>query len=352
MQESFKIPTASFPSVSGAVCSFDSQYAGLPLKSHTVAVTGYQSGSGTPSPSNPRALNGWTSANIYHTNENINIFTYTSEDTQGVARTVNADKSISLSGTSTAFIGRFLGTAYLKKGTTYYLSGGISNRIYIAFYTVDLGVFAQDTGSGASYTPTEDMLVNTYMAITGNTNCNDKVIYPMFSLSSGAEYVTPVGTTATINFGSTIYGGNYDAISGVLTKTHDLMSGSYFINPQNNNDGTGTVCFILASNTPFKPPVNYCMCNILQSSNENWNALPANSYSISNNTYIVVCSDTPNQTRSQFIDWFDNNVQMCLELQSSTTIQLPPVRVETLEGVVNNIWADTGDTTLQYIKLG
>ena len=220
-------PPLSFPSVSGAVCSFDSQYAGLPLKSHTVAVTGYQSGSGTPSPSNPRALNGWSA-----------------------------------------------------------------------------------------------------ITITANS------------------------VPTVISIGSTIYGGNYDAISGVLTKTHDLMSGSYFINPQNNNDGTGTVCFILASNTPFKPPVNYCMCNILQSSNENWNALPANSYSISNNTYIVVCSDTPNQTRSQFIDWFDNNVQMCLELQSSTTIQLPPVRVETLEGVVNNIWADTGDTTLQYIKLG
>lgn len=38
MQESFKIPTASFSSVSGAVCSFDSQYAGLPLKSHTVDI--------------------------------------------------------------------------------------------------------------------------------------------------------------------------------------------------------------------------------------------------------------------------------------------------------------------------
>jgi hypothetical protein len=36
---------------------------------------------------------------------------------------------------------------------------------------------------------------------------------------------------------------------------------------------------------------------------------------------------------------------------SVQTIQLPPCPIDTLEGV-NNIWADTGDTTLQYPKFG
>lgn len=38
-------------------------------------------------------------------------------------------------------------------------------------------------------------------------------------------------------------------------------------------------------------------------------------------------------------------------LPSVQTIQLPPCPIDTLEGV-NNIWADTGDTTLQYPKFG
>lgn len=36
---------------------------------------------------------------------------------------------------------------------------------------------------------------------------------------------------------------------------------------------------------------------------------------------------------------------------SVQTLQLPPCPIDTLEGV-NNIWADTGDTTVQYIKIG
>lgn len=38
-------------------------------------------------------------------------------------------------------------------------------------------------------------------------------------------------------------------------------------------------------------------------------------------------------------------------LPTVQTIQLPPCPIDTLEGV-NNIWADTGDTTLQYPKFG
>jgi len=36
---------------------------------------------------------------------------------------------------------------------------------------------------------------------------------------------------------------------------------------------------------------------------------------------------------------------------SVQTLQLPPCPIDTLQGV-NNIWADTGETTVQYIKIG
>ena len=46
-----------------------------------------------------------------------------------------------------------------------------------------------------------------------------------------------------------------------------------------------------------------------------------------------------------------NALQVCYQLETPTTIQLPPCPIDTLEGV-NNIWADTGDTTLSYITIG
>ena len=71
MIESFKIPTANFPTVSGAVCTFNSQYEGLPLKSHSVDVVATQIGSGTPSPDNVRAISGWNGAVISHCGINL-----------------------------------------------------------------------------------------------------------------------------------------------------------------------------------------------------------------------------------------------------------------------------------------
>lgn len=44
-------------------------------------------------------------------------------------------------------------------------------------------------------------------------------------------------------------------------------------------------------------------------------------------------------------------VEVVYELDTPQIIQLPPCPIDTLEGV-NNIWADTGDTTLQYPKFG
>lgn len=44
-------------------------------------------------------------------------------------------------------------------------------------------------------------------------------------------------------------------------------------------------------------------------------------------------------------------VEVVYELATPTTIQLPPCLIDTLEGV-NNIFADCGDTTLEYLKAG
>ena len=246
MFESYLKPPISFPSVSGSVCTFNSQYAGLPLKSHTVAVTATQSGTGTPSPSNPRSINGHSIINISQ---------------------------------------------------------------------------------------------------------------------SGADTSNP--TVYTITIGSTVYGGEYDGRSGVFKVTHE---GVVFDGSTDELWQTATVSGVtyyylentLNVDNSFRTSLTnpLCKCNLYKEDN-----------SILNSSYLANCADFSFCNQSTFPKrlWVINrsitsladfktalsnqNLVIVYPLATPMTIQLPPCPIDTLLGV-NNIWADTGDTTLQYPKFG
>lgn len=69
MIESFKLPTITPETLTGSIVSFNDEYGGLPLKSCTSLITGYQEGSGTPSPDNVRPLVSFSSANIVNVSD-------------------------------------------------------------------------------------------------------------------------------------------------------------------------------------------------------------------------------------------------------------------------------------------
>ena len=67
MIESFKLPVITPETITGSIVSFNDEYGGLPLKSCTSLISGYQEGSGVPSPDNVRPLHAFSSANIGQT---------------------------------------------------------------------------------------------------------------------------------------------------------------------------------------------------------------------------------------------------------------------------------------------
>ena len=229
------LPPLTFPTLTGSIVTFNSQYAGLPLKSHKVAVTATQSGSGTPSPSNPRPISGYSAINISH---------------------------------------------------------------------------------------------------------------------SDADTSNP--TVYTITIGSTVYGGEYDARTGVFKVTHKgilardvsgwAKSGSVFY--RNFSD----VWTAITPDTPTgRKPL---LCSHFDYSNSSIIADLKIGYGGANNNGNIVIRYDALSTISDFNDYITNNdVFIVYELATPQTIQLPLCPIDTLEGV-NNIWADTGDTTLQYIKIG
>lgn len=54
-------------------------------------------------------------------------------------------------------------------------------------------------------------------------------------------------------------------------------------------------------------------------------------------------------TVEEWRTWLASNpLQLCYELATPVTYHLTPQEVDTLLGV-NNVWADTGDTTAEYV---
>lgn len=210
--------------VSGPVCTFNSQYA-LPLKSHKVALTAIQSGSGTPSPSNPRPISGYSAINISQ---------------------------------------------------------------------------------------------------------------------SGADTSNP--TVYTIQIGSTVYGGEYDARTGVFTATH----GSFAIGDKNWGY-TNTRFYVSVADIPnYDPTVEadiICECYRPFRYTSQTDLSVASYYK-----YVYIRDDSFSGNISDFKTAM-GTCKIVYKLDTPFTIQLPPCPIDTLEGV-NNIWADTGDTTLQYMRVG
>ena len=74
MIESFKLPTITPEALTGSIVSFNDEYGNLQLKSCTSLISGYQEGSGIPSPDNVRPLVSFSSATL---TENGNTHTFT-----------------------------------------------------------------------------------------------------------------------------------------------------------------------------------------------------------------------------------------------------------------------------------
>lgn len=227
MIESFKIPSATFPTLTGSIVTFNSQYADLHLKSHKVSID---------SVSGVSAINvSATSKNLFNINALI--------PNKGLD--VTTGEEISQSSTKiTPFIPVSAGAYYWNGNSTrpYFYD---SNKAFIerGNYLINDNTFTVNEGVGYVR----------FQASNANWNIPDLQL----EKGSTATAYDPFGTYTTINIGQTVNEGEYDSRTGILEVT----------------------------------------------------------------------------------------------LPSVQTIQLPPCPIDTLEGV-NNIWADTGETTLQYPKFG
>lgn len=208
-------PPLSFPSVSGSIVTFNSQYAGLPLKSHVVDVDYTGSAVSRIVVHSPSEFVG-----IYPLNDD-------SDTVDGIDYTINKSGLITLSGTSSSSITLYIDIKECvlpsdNGRTVYFNNDFVSSNVRIYFYN-------NSTNIDNWLLNVKNRTYTNYSALAGQTvnkirmDINDAV-----SVNGSFQIFFSVNNndnTFNIAFPTPIYGGSYDCLTGIVTSNKDSGGG-------------------------------------------------------------------------------------------------------------------------------
>ena len=351
-----------------AAVSFEAEHGGLPLKSCTARIVAVQAGSGEPSPSNIRAISGWTGTKLSHCGGNLvpDSWYSTSLSNSGVTGAKEGDSFV-LNGVSTSssginwYIKRYdTASEFSLPAGTYTLSG-ISgpladNAPMLALYkrangsNVQIGYCQQKAGfTSRTFTLTEYtehlflvIVVRAGSDVTGYT------IKPMLEPGEDASEFSPYGSWNAINVpfpsaAGTVYGGTIDVTAGVLT----VIYGSADIGDLNWARSTSYTNPVFHVAVPGrKAGSNQVLFPVYAVTDRSLNTMPdytCRPHGTSSRLYI---RDDRYATVDAFIAAM-SGVIFVFELETPVSYQLSPQVIKSLAGV-NNIWADCGNVAVEY----
>lgn len=253
MFESFLKPPITFPTLTGSIVTFNSQYAGLPLKSHKVNIDSVSGVSAFKISASSKNLVSW---------ENLNLHGWGGSDSTLVSQ-----------------------LNHLTEGT----------------YTVQYKI---------------------------------KVITLQSGYTSGNYGLLLRAVNEGVNFNITMRDDKTDVSEGdIFTYTATFTLTSEYV-------GKFTSAYYYTGRSPAN---NSDYCDYYDFQIEN--GTTATAYEQPTDFYLSI-GQTVNEGE------YDARTGILeVTLPSVQTIQLPPCPIDTLLGE-NNIWADTGDTTLSYIIIG
>lgn len=321
-----------------------------------------------PNPNAICPITGSDGVTVKRTGKNLLKYPYSaSSDTiNGVTYTVNSDGTVTLvSGTATAEVAitlqsasnlsHLIGHEVTLSGTP---SGGSATTYWLQWYLSTDNRTSVEYGSGVTFTPTLTTgniairVKNGYTIPTGGL-----VFKPMIRMASiaGDTYEPYTSDSLSTQFGSTVYGGEVDLVSGVLRVTDGFKT----LNGSESWSAHGSIASWFYLDSVF---------------DDSYVDITAKDFAISNkyvqNAYNlaaayengefgiglptggshnrIVIKDTAYSTVAQFQTALGSTpVQVAYRLATPTEVQLTPSQLSTLLGS-NNIWADTGDVSVDY----
>lgn len=347
---------------SGSIATF-SDGAPAPVRDLVAEIVPIQSGSGDPSPDNVRAISGCTECNVGVCGVNVLPTPdpdYTS--LKGITMAIGDDGTLTLDGTAT-------NTTYIRgKFVSPLPTGDYSFAMFnpVADSNIKISLRPENYDSGSvggwhTMNSINDAFAFTTVApayywqiqIDTGVTLNNFKLSPMMAVGSQVpttyEPYNADSTTHTISFASagTVYGGSIDVTTGVLTVDSAEVDlgvltwtnrGTYFdagfsayspITPISDSSPLDAICEC------YKPSYLNDAANYIITMN------------IAGTTIYTRDGSKSAMTGDEYKTALSGK-KLVFKLATQQTYQLTPTEVKTLLGN-NNIWADTGDVTVEYV---
>lgn len=302
-----------------------------------------QAGSGTPSPSNVRAISGRTEITVTRAGKNL---------IEGKLANLNIGSDGTL--TSTTEFNVFF--AKVKQGNIYSITTqeANTNRVY-AFYE------SKPTTTSVSYNGSRTIAsgVNSFTApIDGYVAFRAVAGFTAPQLELGSTvtaYEAPNVNDYTIQLGDTYYGGTLDVTTGLLSVTSKYVDLSTLTWELQSYPISGTTYYFWITQDLVdeikRPSTN--SENPIWLLTDRYQTVRATAI-VGTENYITVgvygnvnCSTNPLSTS----DTDKPTGQLVYELTTPITVQLTPQEIQMLQGN-NTIFTDSGDTSIQYYANG
>ena len=313
------------------IVSFNDGADDVPISEGTFYIAPSQSGTGTPSPSNPRPIVGYTGMTINQTGKNL----------------IKPDKYQASS--SILDIGQTDNTSFgtfLKAGT-YTISYAITSGSCYIYRREQNDTSNTNLGRGTSKTFTIDKDGNYRFWLYGDdavyANVSDVLLEVGSSVTTYTAYTAP--ETLAVSWqteAGTVYGGELNVTTGVLTVTHEIVT-DFSALALNGTSSTGAYRYTLAVSGMSDYNVATCISNILKY-RVAWNADANEFYNMNNTLAIFLSIDNEADARTFLAS---NSCQIVYPLATPVTYQLDPHAINTFYGA-NNFYCDTGDSQLNY----
>lgn len=344
-----KAPAVTETTESSAIATFSDGADDLVMHNVVVEINPVQSGSGDPSPSNIRPISGWTGCNVTRTGINV----WDEEWENGYYSRATGEKA----GNSDTKYFRSKNYIPCAPNTSYYLkapSVHASNNTYFAvlFYDADksyISAINSGIGNTVRTTPQNAHFMTLYIEVgtSGATYQNDiSVNYP----STDTDYHSGTANeTISVSWQTevgTVYGGTIDVATGLLTVDRAFA----LLNDASQwREVSGNPKYRYSTEFADRKKYNnsydgLSACSYIQINASEYTNTGRWVSSSSNNFGIESSSLTLAQIQQ---DATDGKIAIVYELATPQTYQLTPQEVKTLLGT-NNVWADTGDTSVTY----
>ena len=326
---------ASMPhdTASGPIASFPDG-AAMPVRDLSVDIEPVQAGSGDPSPDNVRPISGWTGVNVYRTGKNL--FGYSLPIHKGYwseTSFVGNDSVLTLENAT--------GWTNLRvpvpEGATITISGmQAKSGVYSAWLGSDdptdvVSRFFNYSINGTMTVPSGAK----YLGVCFSELNTAYADYPNAQIELGSTatvYESYQGNTYPIswqNEAGTVYGGMLDVLTGVLTV---LYARYKFTGTESN--------YVQATSNRVAIKTNI----VWKSSQTGW-CTDFDFLSTGATNFIYLTTTMPAADVKTYMG--NHDVYAVCELATPIEVDLTPTEITTLLGT-NNIFADCGDTTVNY----